>query len=741
METPLGDRTIDVTADTTTGTRPAALTLAAATAPVLWVRATLLAQSDTPVSLTDLWGLGSDLALALLVSSVLLSLRSTHRLLAGVAGGLWGTLQYAAFEHIHELDANLQAVYGAYLLDPVFLTGSALTPSQPGLLLALIAVPAVLATLAPRSPGARVPLLLAFGGAGLLMILELLPEPAGGRGWRELHFAHQAILTLGSPAIAAAEGETLEEFRADLRGTPRFETDVVPLEPGSNVLLILLEGVTGSYVAPIAEAHGVVPQLALPRLSQLANQNLVATTFITQQRQTNRGLYALLCGDYPKLASQLAKMTEYLDGGSRRCLPAVLGDAGYHSVYLQGAPLGFMFKDAFMERIGFDAVLGDRHFQSPRIRKNWGVDDGSLFEEATTLIEDLEREPRPWFVTLLTVGTHHPFTLPPDREPRIEGPTNRLDSALRYMDESLGNFLDGLDAQGVLEHTLVIISVDESRGRRAAGGRVARLLSQSWGVLIALLPGAPALTVDEPFAQSDVALSIVDALGMEASATPFIGRSFLRAYPGPRRIFFSNTHQRRTGAVVGDDRIFLCDEAISHCEKFSAPSPGLFGDAPVPADFEPGEFEDPAAVVGRSLLGSSAGRDSLAFELARPDTVPIWGVSQQRILDGQNLYVPGHSRISVRIEVELLGDEGSAHLSHVLDDSSQQEFARPELPELHVGETLNIDYEVDTEAPIRNLKCRLKVADSRGENLILRILTARLEITPIPSLQTEEDAS
>ena len=123
------------------------------------------------------------------------------------------------------------------------------------------------------------------------------------------------------------------------------------------------------------------------------------------------------------------------------------------------------------------------------------------------------------------------------------------------------------------------------------------------------------------------------------------------------------------------------------------------------------------------------------FELSTADTLPIFGIENQRIFDGQNLYVPAGSRIRVDIELMLLGESGSVQLTHVLDDYRETEYARPELAELGVGDRLQLHYSVDTLRSIEKLKCRLKVAHSRGEDLTLRIETARLRIAPIPGAE------
>ena len=105
---------------------------------------------------------------------------------------------------------------------------------------------------------------------------------------------------------------------ADLEAPARF-----PGGSGRNVLLVLLEGVSGFYLPTAAEAHGRSSVMRMNRLDRTFRENVGFTTFLTHQRRTNRGLYSILCGEPPRLLSGMPKMTVAANGGWRR------------SVYLQ----------------------------------------------------------------------------------------------------------------------------------------------------------------------------------------------------------------------------------------------------------------------------------------------------------------------------------------------------------------------------------------------------------------------
>jgi phosphoglycerol transferase MdoB-like AlkP superfamily enzyme len=119
-----------------------------------------------------------------------------------------------------------------------------------------------------------------------------------------------------------------------------------------------------------------------------------------------------------------------------------------------------MFKDAFTDLAGFDDIYGAKDFSEPILRAFWGVDDLSLFRKGLTVIEDLESAAEPWFLAVLSVGTHHPVVVPSEHLERHEG--SDVEAAFDYLDGALQYFMTELEASGVLENTLVIVTADES---------------------------------------------------------------------------------------------------------------------------------------------------------------------------------------------------------------------------------------------------------------------------------------
>ncbi|MBW2541682.1 MAG: sulfatase-like hydrolase/transferase, partial [Deltaproteobacteria bacterium] len=532
--------------------RLALLGCAALLVPV-GLRALLLLEQGLTPAVGDLRGLLSDLTAALGVAVAVGLLARWRSWLGAGLLLLWALLCYGNYEHVRENGANVALRYAGYLTDATFLRGSALAVSRPWLLGGALLVTLGLGWSALR-PGARVRLpTLAISCALAAAVLLSWNASTDELGWRQTHFATQNIsqLTRGTPESDAVEPPALEASAPDLAGEP-----VVGFaEAKTNVLLVILEGVSGAYIEPIALANERRPiGISMPELSRVARDHVVFTSFIAQQRQTNRGEYALLCGDLPRLVSAEAKMSELAarsdSRGVKRCLPAALAEAGYATVYLQAAPMTFMLKDRFMPKIGFERSLGDAYFENAYARSKWGVDDRTFLQQSLRMIEQLRGGERPWFLTLLTAGTHHPQTVPETFLPGAG--LNRRQRAFEYLDGAVGEFIAELEARGVLDDTLVLLTSDESQGLRVKTGNMQTRLGQSWGFLIAMLPGGARSSIDTPQAQFDIPLSTLDWLGLSDYAHGFSGRSAFRRYANPRALVFGNTYHDRVGGVNAD---------------------------------------------------------------------------------------------------------------------------------------------------------------------------------------------
>ncbi|CAN0601461.1 unnamed protein product, partial [Ectocarpus sp. 12 AP-2014] len=230
------------------------------------------------------------------------------------------------------------------------------------------------------------------------------------------------------------------------------------------------EGLSGGYFPSISQYHDLQPTVVLEHLEDtLANKGFrLYRNTLSMERQTDRGTFAILCGRYPDFRRPSRKMLDVVEERtSPDCLPSKLKDHGYHTAYWQAAPIEYMKKDEFMPKAGFVDVTGAERFVSAEkdTAEGWGPPDPVYFRDVTGRLTELNRDTSPWFVTLLNVGTHHPFdigeeaeqdtgteageALMESAEAALIEPQRARRAAMKVMEKTLGEFLDRLEAEGI----------------------------------------------------------------------------------------------------------------------------------------------------------------------------------------------------------------------------------------------------------------------------------------------------
>lgn len=705
------------------------------------LRALLLAETGDAPAGADLHGFAADAGVAAVGLVLLLALARASRAAAVVAALLLAALQVANYETVLALGAVASLGDAAYLSDATFLRGSAAALTHPVLVTVLMAGVAGLAWIgfgaAPRRPAWA----LGAAGAVLLVAVSVWPETASVATWRQVNPVQRDLLGLlrggagarERPSSPDALAERLPELRGDLAGEPRFGLD----GRRRNVLLVIVEGVSGAYLESAAQVHRRNPALRMDQLDGVFRENVGFATIVNHNRRTNRGLFALLCGEMPALVRGMPKMTVAATRPWRACLPEILRAHGYRTVYLQAAPLAFMLKDQFMPRIGFERVLGHKWFERYYLRTTWGVDDRAFFEQASELIETLREAGEPWFLTLLTVGTHHPYVVPPP----YQSPNARQNvrGAFRYLDRAIGEFMVWLEASGVRDDTLVIFTSDESSGlQTGSSDAFAQRISQSWGFLAALLPERTRALVTEPYAQSDVPLTVLDYLGLEDAAGGLHGRSLFRRYDTGRHIFFGNVNLRTIGALDPDGRLVVCEFEGSRCTAYDAFSGRVFAEAPSEVDVPPGLAELVVDIAGRSL--PPRGSADLEIPLLSDERFTVDMREWQLVQGVAQIALEPDEWLEVDIEVQATGN-GRAEIEHYLRFPRKRQllhgraFVSP-------GQTLRIHYTLAAGDRITQMSCRTKARLLDGWKLELmhtrrRFVLHRGGERPPPGLRVE----
>jgi hypothetical protein len=394
-------------------------------------------------------------------------------------------------------------------------------------------------------------LLISIGGLAALVAVTRL-RSVGGRAAATL--AAVGLLAASVSGTAAPEWQLLRawnDWRRPLtaevppgmltnwRQSGLIETEIVPKHrlkasggaSPKNLILVYLESV-GNSIFEHPRWPDLMPNLARMQRSHGWVDHLQASGFITIE-----GLANSMCGTL----LPFDRGSDALAGGNRQfrqlpCLGDVLAAAGYTQVYLGGAISSFAGKGTFLEAHGFDEVKGWEHWQAEGFvqRENvWGLSDVELLEQATAELQRLHEQDLPFNLTLLTIGTHLPGFPYEECRPYPLASDRFLD-ALHCTDQLLGGWVEQLQAEGLLQDSLLVVTSDHhvfaSPGMRSLFGdavedrRLPLIVLGDW-------------TLPEPAVRHgagyDLAPTVLDLLGIEHNATFVLGRSLIEPSTRP----------------------------------------------------------------------------------------------------------------------------------------------------------------------------------------------------------------
>ncbi|MBC3363533.1 sulfatase-like hydrolase/transferase [Pseudomonas sp. SWRI154] len=482
--------------------------------------------------------------------------------------------------------------------------------------------------------------------------------------WNLFNLPHQ-LITAG---LAAGQEHIEQRFAGDvpdqlppMEGLTRLDLDGQKLlaAPGQarNVLVIALEGIPGAYLETNRQAlKSSYQENLMPRLSAWAERGMNTPDYVLHSHQTIRGLYAMLCGDYDKLDDGTPKGVEMLNQTQRNqaCLPAQLRKNGFSTHFLQGAGLRFMAKDRIMPHIGFDTTLGMDWFTRPAyLEFPWGKDDKTFFEGALDYVGQLQQADKPWMLTLLTVGTHQPYSAPEDYLERYD---TAKQAAVGYLDDALDSFLTGLERQGILENTLVVITSDESHGIDDVR------LASSWGFNLTLAPEPLPRIKPGVYGHVDLTASILDYFGYTVPAS-LSGRSMFRDYATGREIMsFTNGKLRYHD---GKGTFTECD-FLQRCRDYK--SEGFIADRATYAGQYSGQrarlINARATALDQTLLTTPLNQH---YQFGSAEKIPLpaqvtndW---TDNLIGAQYLEMPKGTRTRVSLTIRAVDTDHAAYIS------------------------------------------------------------------------------
>ena len=316
----------------------------------------------------------------------------------------------------------------------------------------------------------------------------------------------------------------------ELRVSLGLDTDVPP-----NVIVLFLESVRAYELLSPRIGPALFPRLH-EVLAKHAVQFTQAYASSLTAGETVRGQFSTLCSMLPNAlgaATYIAHTTVRVD-----CLQQFLVGHGYRTAWMNSFRKNFHGKQAVESLHGTQLFFEEEYYAARGIRERigqWGLADQPFLQETVRLVEELAAPGAPVFANVLTISTHHPYSVIPEGPiPEALAAMARDDeeyagylSRLHYVDGALGDFFATLFASPLASNTLVVLLGDHS-ARIAPQGPLTEAQRKEVHFRIPLAFISARLPVPRaasfPVHQIDVAPSIAAIVGGEGRVT-WVGRS------------------------------------------------------------------------------------------------------------------------------------------------------------------------------------------------------------------------
>ncbi|HOW83258.1 MAG TPA: sulfatase-like hydrolase/transferase [Spirochaetota bacterium] len=237
----------------------------------------------------------------------------------------------------------------------------------------------------------------------------------------------------------------------------------VPRGKRYNIIFFFFESTPVKYLGLTVNGKAVAPtwnrlmENAFVSLDHYANYPLSANALLSVMTSS----YSMHAKDpviekYPEIRLKTAS--------------EILKENGYRTCLLHTGTLEYAGQDRFLKNRKFDRIYQYRALKKPPYTEwvGWGLHERAMIEPG---VEFMKSDPAaPFFVVYMPVNPHHPYPIP-DESFRITDPIDdskvfqgknwmKYLNSLHYADAILGEIVDRLEAEGLLESTLLFLFSD-----------------------------------------------------------------------------------------------------------------------------------------------------------------------------------------------------------------------------------------------------------------------------------------
>jgi phosphoglycerol transferase MdoB-like AlkP superfamily enzyme len=276
----------------------------------------------------------------------------------------------------------------------------------------------------------------------------------------------------------------------------------------TNVVIIILESFGNEWAGPLDDRKSYTPYF-----DSILNHSLTFEYGVANGKKSIEAVPAIIAS-IPTLMDNPYISSPY--GNNRiHSLASILREHGYSTAFYHGATNGSMRFNGFAAHAGFSNYFGryeynnDRHFD-----RTWGILD-EYFNTWTA--KQLSKLKQPFFGTLFTLSSHHPYFIPPHYRKKVMKGPHPICASINYGDYALKKFFQEAKKQKWYQNTLFVLVADHTP---ATNSPVYSAREMMYRIPIAFFDPSGRLPVKREkriFQQLDIMPTVLDLLNIECT--------------------------------------------------------------------------------------------------------------------------------------------------------------------------------------------------------------------------------
>lgn len=236
------------------------------------------------------------------------------------------------------------------------------------------------------------------------------------------------------------------------------------LEIKPNIIMVVIESFSGDFITAFGNTDHITPNF-----DQLANESIFFTNLYATGTRTVRGMEALMLSVPPTAGNSIVRRP---NNEGLFSIATIIEEKNYHPYFIYGGDGYFDNMNSFFGNQGFDIVDRDRgnplsdpiktqRYKIPddevTFENAWGICDEDLYRQALKYADQSSTENRPFFQFIMTTSNHRPYTFP---DGKIDMPQGNRNSAVKYTDFALGDFIQKAKSKKWFENTVFVVVAD-----------------------------------------------------------------------------------------------------------------------------------------------------------------------------------------------------------------------------------------------------------------------------------------